>query len=338
MSPHFFETDVVIIGAGPTGLFAIFEAGMLKMQAHVIDTLDTIGGQCAALYPQKPIYDIPAHPAIDAMDLVKQLEAQAAPFKPIYHLGQRVERVSGDMTQGFTIITSAGTTIRCKVIIIAGGCGAFGPNRPPLPDIEAYEGKSVFYHVGQRELFADKTLVIAGGGDSAVDWTLLLAEKARKIYVIHRRAKFRSAPESVARMEALAKSGKVELVVPYQLTALSGKEGNLENVIVSTLEGQQRVLLADILLPFFGLAMELGPIAKWGLHLSENHITVDPATMATNVPGIFACGDIAHYPGKLKLILCGFAEAAMACHAMYPLVNTGHTLHFEYSTNKGIPA
>ena len=329
-------TDLVIIGAGPVGLFAVFEAGMLKMRCHVVDALDITGGQCAALYPEKPIYDIPAHPAIDALDLVKQLEAQAAPFNPVYHLGQRVEKI---MRQGggFEVTTSKGTIINCKAIMIAAGCGAFGPNRPPLAGLEAYECKSVFYMITKREDFRDKKIVIAGGGDSAVDWALSLAELAQKIYVVHRRPKFRCSPESHSRLEALAKSGKVELVIPYQLDSLQGANGTLSHVGVKTLDGQERKLEADVLLPFFGLAMELGPIADWGLGLYENHITVNPSTMATDQEGIFAVGDIITYPGKLKLILCGFAEAAMACHAIHPIVHPGEALHFEYSTNKGVP-
>jgi thioredoxin reductase (NADPH) len=335
MTQH--ETDVMIIGAGPVGLFTVFEAGMLKMRCHVVDTLDAVGGQCAALYPEKPIYDIPAHPKIDAQDLIRQLEAQAAPFKPVYHLGQQVVRVQGAESGGQWVVeTSTGTQITCKVILIAAGCGAFGPNRPPLPGIEAYEGKSVFYLVTHKESLRGKRIAIAGGGDSAVDWALLLADIAEHIYFIHRRPKFRAAPESVAQLEALAAAGKVELVVPYQLAALEGTNGQLSSVIVETLEGEKKTLDAQILLPFFGLAMELGPIAEWGLNLHLSHISVNPATCETNLPGIYAVGDIAQYPGKLKLILCGFAEAAMACHAAYPRVHEGKALHFEYSTSKGV--
>jgi thioredoxin reductase (NADPH) len=337
MSKQTQHTDVVIIGAGPVGLFAVFEAGMLKMRAHVIDALDIIGGQCAALYPEKPIYDIPGYPAVEAIDLVQKLEEQAAPFSPVFHLGERVEQVQRMQDGLFEVTTSKGTVIGCKAIVIAAGCGAFGPNRPPLAGIESYEGKSIFYMVNKREDFRGKTIVIAGGGDSAVDWAISLAAVAKKIYVIHRRPKFRCAPQSASRLDALAKDGNVEMVIPYQLDALQGENGQLRAVIVKTLDGVSRTLEADCLLPFFGLAMELGPIAQWGLNLSENHIAVQPATMLTSEPGIFAVGDIATYPGKLKLILCGFAEAAMAAHAMYPLVHSGETLHFEYSTNKGVP-
>lgn len=346
------QTDIVIIGAGPVGLFSIFEAGMLKMKTHVVDALDIIGGQCAALYPEKPIYDIPGYPEILAAELVEKLTEQAKPFAPVFHLGQRVERVqraectvqsketSALSTQHpalWRVITSKGTEILCKAIVIAAGCGAFGPNRPPIDGLEQYEGKSVFYLVGKREDFRGKKVVIAGGGDSAVDWAISLSELTKKLYVVHRRDKFRCAPESAAKLKALADSGKIEMVVPYQLSGLEGKDGKLSAVEVATLEGEKKKLEADILLPFFGLAMELGSIAEWGLNLDKNHIAVNPATCQTSTEGIFAIGDIAHYEGKLKLILSGFAESALAAHAAYKLVHPNETLHFEYSTTQGIP-
>lgn len=332
------ETDIVIVGAGPVGLFAIFEAGMLKMRCHVIDTLEAIGGQCSAMYPEKPIYDIPAHPAIDAQALIDKLAEQADPFSPTYHLGEQVMGVEKTET-GFTVTTSKHKKITCKAVLIAAGCGAFGPNRPPLEGLEAYEGKSVFYMVAKREAFRGKRIVIAGGGDSAVDWAISLSELAEKIYVVHRRPKFRCAPESAARLEALAAAGdKVEMVIPYQLASLQGDDGKLTGVGVKTLDGEAKLLEADVLLPFFGLAMELGPIAQWGLNLTENHIAVTPSTMETSVKGIYAIGDIATYEGKLKLILCGFSEAAMAAHAAREHVFPGEVMHFEYSTTKGVPA
>jgi thioredoxin reductase (NADPH) len=336
MSASIAETDVAIIGAGPVGLFAVFECGMLKMRCHVIDALETTGGQCAALYPEKPIYDIPGYPRIDAAELVHRLEEQAAPFDPVYHLSQRVERLERS-EGGWHLETSAGTRIQARAVIVAAGVGAFGPNRPPLPGLEAYEGRSVFYLVKRREDLRGKRVVIAGGGDSAVDWALALAGVAASVQVVHRRPKFRAAPESAARLEALAAAGRIEMVVPYQLARLEGAEGRLSGVVVSTLEGEERVLPADVLLPFFGLAMNLGPIAEWGLALEHKHVVVEPSTCATSVPGIFAIGDIAAYPGKLKLILCGFSEAAMAARAIHPLVHPGEALHFEYSTTTGVP-
>ena len=330
------QTDVAVIGAGPVGLFAVFECGMLKIKCHVVDALDVAGGQCAALYPEKPIYDIPGYPVIEAAALIEKLQQQAAPFHPVFHLGQTVETCER-AGEGFRLTTSAGTRIECRAVVIAAGVGAFGPNRPPIPDIEAYENKSVFYYVKRRDDFAGKRVVIAGGGDSAVDWTLSLADIAKRVIVVHRRAKFRAAPESAARMQALAEAGKIDMVIPYQLAGVEGTNGILSAVIAQSLSGEIKRIEADVLLPFFGLAMSLGPIADWGLNLEHNRIAVAPDSCATSAKGIFAVGDIATYPGKLKLILSGFAEAALAAHAIYPLVHPDRELHFEYSTTTGVP-
>ena len=330
------ETDVAIIGAGPVGLFAVFECGMLKMRCVVVDALEAIGGQCTALYPEKPIYDIPAHPAIDAQDLVAQLEAQAAPFAPTYLLGRRVEALveAGGV---FTLTTSAGDTLHARAVVIAAGAGAFGPNRPPLEGLAGYEASgAVRYLVGRRDEFAGRRVVIAGGGDSAVDWALSLKDIAR-VTVVHRRAKFRAAPDSAGRLEAAATAGEIEMAIPYQLHGLEGDGARLSGVVLATLKGETRVVPADHLLAFFGLSMELGPIAQWGLGIDRHHVTVTPATCETSLPGVFAIGDIATYPGKLKLILQGFSEAAMAAHAIHPRVFPGEALHFEYSTTKGVP-
>ncbi len=332
------QTDVVVIGAGPVGLFTVFQCGMLGMRCHVVDALSAPGGQCTALYPEKPIYDVPAHPAIAGQDLVDQLMAQATPFSPSFHLGQSVTALSGSADQGFTLSTSADQVIQARAVIIAAGAGAFGPNRPPLEGIEAFEAtEAVQYFVPRREAYRGKHLVIAGGGDSAVDWALSLKDLAASVRVVHRLAKFRAAPDSVARLHAAAEAGEIDLVVPYQLAGLRGHDGFLEAVEVADLEGGTRMLAADHLLAFFGLATNLGPIREWGLDLARNQLAVNPTTAETNRPGIFAVGDVATYPHKLKLILSGFSEAAFAAHAAYSYVFPGKALHFEHSTDKGVP-
>jgi thioredoxin reductase (NADPH) len=334
MAASHHQTDIAIIGAGPVGLFAVFECGMLGMKVHVIDTLEMIGGQCAALYPEKPIYDIPAWPRITGEKLIVQLEEQAAPFKPVYHLGQQVVSVE-KKNDGWKVTTSKDVTIECKAIFIAGGAGSFGPNKPPLKDLEQFENGSVHYYVRKRDDFKGKTLVIAGGGDSAVDWAISLSDIAKKIYVVHRRDDFRAAPESVRQMKD---AKNVEMIIPYQLSALKGDKGKISHVHVKTMQGEERILEADVLLPFFGLAMNLGPIAQWELNLNKHQIAVDPATLETNQARIFAIGDIAHYPGKLKLILQGFSEAAMASHAAFKYVKPGQIADLSHSTDKGVPA
>jgi thioredoxin reductase (NADPH) len=328
--------DVAIIGAGPVGLFAVFECGMLEMGCHLFDALPAPGGQCAALYPEKPIYDIPGYPRIDAAELVDRLVEQAAPFEPTFHLGHSVTSLAAT-PDGFVVEHPAGPPVAARAVVLAAGAGAFGPNRPPLAGIAEFEEQSVFYLVRRRDDFRGRRVVIAGGGDSAVDWALSLADVAERVTIVHRRPKFRAAPQSAARLQALAEAGRIELAIPYQLHALEGAGGQLSAVIVADLAGVTRRLPADCLLPFFGLATDLGPLAAWGLQLDHNRISVDPATCATSRPGIFAIGDIAAYPGKLKLILSGFAEAALAAHAIHPLVYPGEALHFEYSTTKGLP-
>lgn len=329
--------DVAIIGAGPVGLFAAFELGMLKLSAVLIDALAEPGGQCTALYPEKPIYDIPAHPAIEAGELIVQLERQIAPFAVPRLLGRRVEKLEGAIG-GFTLTTDHGETIHARAVIIAAGAGAFGPNRPPIAGLEAFEASgAVQYYVRRREDLRGKRVVIAGGGDSAVDWALALRGVAASIQVVHRRGKFRAAPETAAQLDTAASRGEIEMVIPYQLSALYGEQGRLESVEVADLDGAKKRLAADVLLPFFGLSMDLGPISSWNLALDRHNLAIDPATCATSIPGIFAIGDIVTYPGKLKLILQGFSEAAMAAHAIYPIVYPDTALHFEYSTTKGIP-
>lgn len=329
------KTDLVIIGAGPAGLFAIFEAGMLKVKCHVVDTLEHIGGQCTALYPEKPIYDIPAHPKILASELIDRLEEQAAPFEPVYHLNQCVDKITKN-EDGFLVETSKATKIQCKAVLIAAGCGAFGPNRPPLAGIEEFEGNSIFYSIKSKAIFAEKDVVIAGGGDSAVDWALSLCETANKVSLVHRRDKFRCAPENADKIKQLSQSGKIDLVVPFQLDGLRGQDGALEAVLVKDFDNNVKEIKADFLLPFYGLAMTLGPIANWGLNLDKNLIDVDPSTMQTSQAGIYAVGDIATYKNKLKLILNGFGEAATACHDIRKIVYPDELFHFEYSTSKGV--
>lgn len=332
------HTDVAIIGAGPVGLFAAFQCGMLKLSAVLIDALGEVGGQCAALYPEKPIYDIPAHPAIDAGALVAQLEAQLAPFRTPRLLGCRIERLDG-AAGDFTLTTDAGQSVRARAVILAAGAGAFGPNRPPLAGLDAYEATgAVQYYVRRREDFRGCTVVIAGGGDSAVDWALQLRDVARRVIVVHRRARFRAAPETAAQLAAAAEAGQLELVTPFQLHGLHGEAGALRAVELADLDGNTRHVPADRLLAFFGLSTDLGPLAGWGLALERHHVEVTAATCATSLPGVFAIGDVATYPGKLKLILQGFSEAAMAAHAIHPLLNPDVALHFEYSTSKGVPA
>ena len=330
-------TDVAIIGAGPVGLFAVFECGMLRMRTVLIDALADAGGQCTALYPEKPIYDIPAHPTISAGDLIAALERQILPFSPHRLLGRRVEKLSG-VAGDFRLTTDAAETVRAKAVILAAGAGAFGPNRPPLTGLAGYEASgAVQYYVTSRESLRGKRVVIAGGGDSAVDWALALTGIAAEISVVHRRAKFRAAPESAERLAKFAADGALSLVVPFQLAGLKGHDGVLEAVEVASLAGEKRSLPADALLAFFGLSNDLGPIAGWGLALERHQVIVDPGTCQTSLPGVFAIGDVASHSGKLKLILQGFSEAAMAAHAIHPIVFPGQALHFEYSTTTGVP-
>jgi len=334
------RTHVAVIGAGPVGLFTVFQCGMLGMDCQVIDVLDHLGGQCSALYPEKPIYDIPGLPRASGQELVDRLIEQAEPFRPVYHLDQQVTELQRLDEGDWRLMTAAGTVVTAPVVIIAAGVGAFAPKRPPLKDIEAYEGGAegggVHYAVRDRAAYAGKRVVIAGGGDSAVDWAIVLADVAGSVHVVHRRGKFRAAPESVSRLHDLAEAGRIELVVPAQLRGLEGEAGRLTAVLAGD-GGEAKRLEADVLLPFYGLAQSLGPIGAWGLGLDRNRISTEPTTAETNLPGVFAVGDIAHYPNKLKLILTGFSEAAFAAHAAHQLAFPGKALHFEYSTTKGLP-
>ena len=332
------ETDVVIIGAGPAGLFAAFQCAMLRLNCLLIDVLPEVGGQCIALYPEKPIYDIPACPAIEASQLIAQLEKQIAPFNIPRLLKHRVDDVSGNRGD-FSVKTDKGTTVKAKAIIIAAGAGAFGPNRPPLEGLENFEETgSVQYYVRRKADFANRNIVIAGGGDSALDWALALKDNAKKLYLVHRRDRFRGAPESLRLLDDAVATGQIEKITPYQLHALHGENGKLSAVEVIDLDGTTRKLEADTLLPFFGLATDLGPIATWDIQTARSVIPVRPSDCETSRAGIFAIGDIASYPGKLKLILQSFSEAAMATHAIHPIVHPDQALHFEHSTTRGVPA
>ena len=327
------KTDVVIIGAGPIGLFAVFELGLLDMKCHLVDILDKIGGQCAELYPEKPIYDIPGIPYTSAQGLVDALLQQIKPFKAQYHLNEMVESVEKIGDPLFRVKTDQGKAFESKVVVIAAGGGSFQPKRPPIPGIEAYEGRSVFYSVRKMEAFRDKRVLIVGGGDSALDWTLNLAPIARHLTLLHRRSEFRAAPDSVNKMMALEGEGKIDLVLG-QVTSLTGSNGQIEKAIVKTNEGSIFEIACDALLPFFGLTMKLGPVANWGFELKNNElIPVDTAAFETSVPGIFAIGDINWYPGKLKLILSGFHEAALMAQKAHGYVHPGKRLVFQYTTS-----
>jgi thioredoxin reductase (NADPH) len=327
------KTDVVIIGAGPIGLFAVFELGLLDMKTHLIDILDKIGGQCAELYPEKPIYDIPGIPFTSAQGLVNGLLEQIKPFNPQFHLNEMVEKVEKIGDPLFRVTTDQGKQFECKVVVIAAGGGSFQPKRPPIPGVEPYEGKSLFYAVRKMEAFRDKSILIVGGGDSALDWTLNLAPIARQLTLVHRRSEFRAAPDSVNKMRALVGDGKVDFVLG-QVTSLQGEQGQLSKAVVKTNEGSIQEIACDALLPFFGLTMKLGPVANWGFELKNNElIPVETAAFETSTPGIFAIGDINWYPGKLKLILSGFHEGALMAQRAYRYVYPQKRLVFQYTTS-----
>jgi thioredoxin reductase (NADPH) len=326
------KTDILIIGAGPVGLFAVFELGLLDMKAHLVDILDKIGGQCAELYPEKPIYDIPALPKVSALGLVDKLMEQIQPFGPTFHLSEMVESIERIGSPLFRVKTDGGKLFEAKVIVIAAGGGSFQPKRPPIPGIEPYEAKSVHYSVRKMDTFRGKKILIVGGGDSALDWTLNLAPVASHLTLLHRRSEFRAAPDSVNKMMALVGEGKIDFVLG-QVTALEGQDGRLSAANVKRNDGSTFHIACDAMLPFFGLTMKLGPVANWGLRLDEDLITVDTATFETSEPGIFAIGDIITYPGKLKLILSGFHEGALMAQKAHRYIYPDKKLTFQYTTS-----
>ncbi|NDA47969.1 MAG: NAD(P)/FAD-dependent oxidoreductase [Alphaproteobacteria bacterium] len=329
------KTDALIIGAGPTGLFAVFELGLLDIKAHLVDILPRPGGQCSELYPEKPIYDIPAFPMVTGQGLVDNLMKQIEPFGPTFHHGEQVDQLEVLGTPQaplFKVTTDAGKVFETKVVLIAAGGGSFQPKRPPVAGIEDYEGKSVFYAVRKMESMRGKRILIVGGGDSALDWALNLHPLASRIILMHRRDEFRAAPHSVNAMRELVAEKKMDLVMG-QISALKGSDGQLSAVTIKGNDGQIVDLDCDVMMPFFGLTMKLGPIADWGLNLHENLVPVDTEKFETNVPGVFAVGDINTYPGKLKLILSGFHEVALAAQKAHRYIYPDKKLTFQYTTS-----
>lgn len=329
------ETDIIIIGAGPVGLFAVFEAGLLKLRCHLVDILPQAGGQLTEIYPKKPIYDIPGYPSVLAGDLVQNLLKQIEPFHPGFTLGERAESVERQEDGRWLVRTQRGIQLLAPVIFIAGGLGSFEPRKPPIQNIADFEDRGVEYFVRNPEMYQGKRVVIAGGGDSALDWTIYLANVAKEITLIHRRTEFRGALDSVEKVQHLVEKSRVRLVTNAQITGLQG-HGKLESVtILHDTEGESQ-LPVDHFVPLFGLTPKLGPLADWGLNVDKNAIEVNTFDYATNVPGIFAIGDINTYPGKLKLILCGFHEATLACQSAFKIVHPDKKLSFKYTTVTGI--
>lgn len=331
------QTDICIIGAGPVGLFAVFEAGLLKMRCHLVDSLPQVGGQLSEIYPKKPIYDIPGYPSILAGELVDNLMAQIEPFEPTFTLGERVEELERLADESFVVRTNMGSEIACKVVVIAAGLGCFEPRKPEIPNIEAFENKGVSYMILDPEKYRGKKVVLAGGGDSALDWTIFLADIASELTLVHRNETFRGAVDSAEKVAKLAEEGKIRLLLSSQLGCLAG-EGQLQTVEIINKQKESQLLEADYLIPLFGLSPKLGPIEGWGLNLDKSAIEVNVHDYSTNVPGIYAIGDINTYPGKLKLILCGFHEAALMAQTAFKRVYPDQKLSFKYTTVNGVNA
>ena len=329
------KSDILIIGAGPTGLFTVFEAGLLKMKCHILDSLTQPGGQCIELYPKKPIYDIPAYPEIIAGDLIENLLEQIKPFKPSYTLGETAMNLDKLDDGSFKVITDKGTEIFAKIIAIAGGLGTFTPRKPNISNITDYEDKGILYMIKDPSEFKDKTVVIAGGGDSALDWSIHLSNISKKVILIHRRNEFRGANDSVASVQKLKDLGKIDVITPAQVSRLNGKT-KLESIIVD-IDGNENEIKTDYFIPLFGLVPKLGPIKDWGLNIENNAIKVNNSLdYQTNIDGIYAIGDVNTYPGKLKLILSGFHEAAVMCHSAYSKLNPDKRNILKYTTVSGI--
>ena len=330
------ETDVVVVGAGPVGLFAVFALGQVGLSATVVDALHEVGGQCAALYPEKPIYDIPSRAAVTGGELVRDLLRQSEPYAPRFLLDRRVEALE-DLGSRFALRLSDGTSVVAGAVLLASGAGAFGPKRPPVDGIAAYEDASVFYAVRSPEQFRDRRVVIAGGGDSATDWAVVLAGVAASVTVVHRRPTFRAAPATVSMLRRLAAEGRIAIVAPGVLRDVEGDAPHLHTVVVDDGAGNLTRLPADVLLCFFGLSKDLSVLSGWELGADRTVIHVEPSSMSTRRAGVFAVGDIAQYPGKLKLILTGFAEAVTAAHAARVHLMPERSFHFEHSTTRGVP-
>ena len=329
------ETDICIVGAGPVGLFAVFEAGLLKMRCHLVDSLPQIGGQLSEIYPKKPIYDIPGYPTVLAEELIKNLLDQIKPFSSGFTLGERVENLEKKEDGSFKLTTSENTEIHCKVVVIAGGLGCFEPRKPELADIEKFEGKGINYMILDPEKYRNKKVIIAGGGDSALDWAIHLSNICEELTLVHRGETFRGAPDSAEKVMELAQAGQLNLILKSNLVSINGN-GHLESVVIGHADKSEQTIVTDALIPLFGLSPKLGPLENWGLNLDKNAIEVNTLDYSTNIEGIFAIGDINSYPGKLKLILCGFHEAALMCQSAFKFVYPSQKLSFKYTTVNGV--
>lgn len=329
------QTDICIIGAGPVGLFAVFEAGLLKMRCHLIDALPQVGGQLSEIYPHKPIYDIPGYPIVKAQELIDNQMAQIQPFAPTFTLGERVEKVQKQEDGSFIVVTSDNTEVHCQVIAIAGGLGCFEPRKPELEGVDTFERKGIDYMVKNPESYRDKNLVIAGGGDSALDWTIFLSDIAKKVTLVHRSDSFRGAPDSADKVYELAQNGKIDLLLSHNLLSVHGN-GSISHVKLANKSKEELTVETDYLIPLYGLTPKLGPIADWGLNIDKNAIEVNTFDYSTNVERIYAIGDINTYPGKLKLILCGYHEATLMVQSAFKYVNPDQKLSFKYTTVNGV--